>query len=330
MLRTQIQFRAGAWWAFLLLSLWAAVLALVGPARGAAPSFKPARLAEMDAAITNAIAEKDIPGAVLWVERQGLTYHKAFGRRALVPSSEPMGEDTIFDAASLTKVIATTPAVMLLIERGQLKPDDTVRTHITEFRGEGSEGITIRHLLTHTSGLRPGLPARPEWAGYEAGIARACVENPTNAPGTVFRYSDINFILLGEVVQRVSKRALNEFVAAEIYAPLRMRDTGYLPPASQLARIAPTEQTTNGMLRGVVHDPTARRMGGVAGHAGLFTTAADLARFCRMMLNEGELDGVRLFKPETVKRMTSVQSPEAVLSRRGLSGVEPARFGLGH
>jgi len=255
---------------------------------------------------------------VLWVERQGLTYHKTFGRRALVPSAEPMNEDTTFDAASLTKVVATAPAIMLLLERGQLKLDDAVRTHIPEFRGEGTEAITIRHLLTHTSGLRSGIPARPEWSGYEAGIALACVEAATNAPGTTFRYSDINFIVLGEIVQRVSKQKLNEFVAAEIYGPLRMRDTAYLPVTNQLGRIAPTEQTTNGMLRGVVHDPTARRMGGVAGHAGLFTTAADLARFARMMLNEGELDGVRLFKRDTARLMTSVQSPEAVLSRRGL------------
>jgi uncharacterized protein YbbC (DUF1343 family)/CubicO group peptidase (beta-lactamase class C family) len=318
MLLIGIAFLAGARWAGRRAALLAAVLTFVVPAHGAVSSFKPARLAEMDAAITNAIAEKDIPGAVLWVERQGLTYHKAFGHRALVPSVEPMGEDTIFDAASLTKVIATTPAVMLLIERGQLKLDDTVRAHIAEFRGEGTEGVTIRHLLTHTSGLRPGLPAKPEWSGYEAGIAIACLENATNSPGSSFRYSDINFILLGEIAQRISKRRLNEFVLDEIHAPLRMRDTRYLPPTSQLARIAPTEQTTNGMLRGMVHDPTARRMGGVAGHAGLFTTAADLARFCRMLLNNGELDGVRLFKPETVKLMTSVQSPEAVLSRRGL------------
>jgi uncharacterized protein YbbC (DUF1343 family)/CubicO group peptidase (beta-lactamase class C family) len=283
-----------------------------------APAFKASRLAEMESAITNAIAEKNLPGAVLWVERQGLTYHKSLGHRALVPGVESMTEDTIFDAASLTKVIATTPAILLLIERGLLQPDDLVRTHIPEFRGEGTATITLRHLLTHTSGLRAGLPAKPEWSGYESGIALACAETPTNAPGTVFRYSDINFILLGEIVQRVSRRKLHEFVADEVYSRLRMRDTGYLPPASQRSRIAPTEQTTNGMLRGVVHDPTARRMGGVAGHAGLFTTASDLARYARLLLNQGELDGVRLFKPETVKLMTSVQSPEGVLSRRGL------------
>jgi uncharacterized protein YbbC (DUF1343 family) len=134
----------------------------------------------------------------------------------------------------------------------------------------------------------------------------------------VFRYSDVNFILLGEVVQRVSGRNLAEFAAAEIFRPLKMQTTSYSPKSAQLPRIAPTQQAAEGMLRGKVHDPTARRMGGVAGHAGVFTTASDLARFARMLLNEGELEGVRLFKPETVKLMTSVQSAEQVLSRRGL------------
>jgi len=299
-------------------ALFIALLLLIAVSLPGAPAFKAARLAEMDAAITNTIGEKNIPGAVLWLERQGLTYHKASGKRALVPAVEPMDEDTVFDAASLTKVIATTPAMLLLIERGQVKLTDPVRAHIPEFQGDGTAGITVRHLLTHTSGLRPGLSANPPWNGHEAGIALACAEKATNAPGTVVRYSDINFILLGEIVQRLSKRRLNEFVATEIYAPLRMRDTGYLPPSSELARIAPTEQTTNGMLRGIVHDPTSRRMGGVTGHAGLFTTANDLARFCRMMLNQGELDGVRVFKPETVKLMTSVHTPDAIPSRRGL------------
>lgn len=292
--------------------------ALVATGAESAPSFKPRRLLEINAAITNAIAEKNTPGAVLWIERQGLTYHRAFGLRSLQPTEEPMGEDTIFDAASLTKVIATTPAVMLLMERGRIKLDAPVRTYIPEFQGEGTENISVRHLLTHTSGLRAGLPAKPDWSGYDAGIALACAEKATNAPGTFFRYSDINFILLGEVVRRVSERPLHEFVADAIHGPLGMKDTAYLPSTNLLARIAPTEQSAEGMLRGRVHDPTARRMGGVAGHAGLFTTAADLARFARMMLNRGELDGVRLFKPETVKLMTSVQSPDIVPARRGL------------
>ena len=140
----------------------------------AAPSFKADRLSDINTAITNAIAAKNIPGAVLWVERLGLTYHKAFGQRSLTPTNEPMSEDTIFDAASLTKVVATTPAMLLLVERGQVKIDDPVRKHIPEFQGEGTAAITVRHLMTHTSGLRAGLPAKPEWSGYEAAIAMAC------------------------------------------------------------------------------------------------------------------------------------------------------------
>jgi uncharacterized protein YbbC (DUF1343 family)/CubicO group peptidase (beta-lactamase class C family) len=281
----------------------------------AAPSFKASRLAEMESAITNAIAEKLLPGAVLHLERLGLRYQRALGQRALVPERERMTEDTIFDAASLTKVVATTPAVMLLIQRGDVGLDEPVRRYLPEF---AEEQIRVRHLLTHTSGLRAGIPARPEWSGYTNGIRLACREKATNAPGTFFLYSDINFILLGEVVQRVTHRRLEEFTETEIFLPLGMRDTTFLPPTNLWRRIAPTEQTTNGMLRGLVHDPTARRMGGVAGNAGLFTTASDLARYARMLLNGGELEGVRLFNPQTVRLMTTPQGPEAVLSRRGL------------
>src|SRR5712691_11988069 len=215
------------------------------PAKAAA-EFNAAKIAEMDQAITNAIAEHKLPGGVLWLERQDRIYHKAFGHRALVPEAEPMTEETIFDAASLTKVLATAPSIMLLLERGQLRLDDLVKEHLPELRGEGTETMTLRHLLTHTSGLRSGLGGSPPWTGYEKAIQLACAEKPTDPPGTIFRYSDINYILLGEVAQRVSKRKLEEFVATEIYQPLKMTDTGYLPPASQFARIAPTEQIEEG------------------------------------------------------------------------------------
>src|SRR5262249_31053742 len=158
----------------------------------AAPAFRSERLADIDQAITNAIRDSDTPGAVLWIERNGATYHKAFGKRAVVPTHEPMEENTIFDAASLTKVIATTPAIVLLMERGKLKLEDPVRKHLPEF--QGPETISLRHLLTHTSGLRSGLPSKPEWSGYQTAIAMACTEQPTNAPDSVFRYSDVNFI----------------------------------------------------------------------------------------------------------------------------------------
>ncbi len=272
----------------------------------------------MDAAINATIAAGKTPGAVLWLERNGVAYHKAYGRRSIVPSYEPMTEDTIFDAASLTKVLATTPAVMALIERRRIALDAPVQTYIPEFAGNGKEAITIRQLLTHTSGLRPDIDTRPRWSGYATAIERACAEKPMNPPGVVFRYSDINFFVLGEVVRRVSGERLNEFVAREIYRPLKMLDTRFLPPVALSARVAPTEMTDGQMLRGTVHDPTARYMGGVAGHAGLFTTAADLARYARMLLNGGELDGVRVLRAETVKLMTSVQSPDAVPARRGL------------
>ncbi|HSU55397.1 MAG TPA: serine hydrolase, partial [Candidatus Dormibacteraeota bacterium] len=292
-------------------------LALPGSAT-AEDVFRREKLAEMDAAINQAIAEHHCPGGVLWVEHRGHSYHKAYGMRALVPEKEPMTEDTLFDAASLTKVVACTPAMMLLVERGLVGLDAPVRTYIPEFTGGGKEEVTIRQLMTHTSGLRPDIETRTDWHGQKAAIEKACAEQLQAKPGTVFRYSDINFFLLGEVVQRVSKMPLEEFVAREIYRPLKMRDSGYLPPKSKLNRIAPTEVVNGTPYRGIVHDPTARHMGGVAGHAGLFTTAADLARYARMLLNEGALEGKHIFKPVTVRLMTSIQTSEAVSVRRGL------------
>jgi len=281
--------------------------------------FRSGKLREIDQEIEKSIAGKNCPGGVFWLERQGTSYHRAYGQRALVPKPEDMTGDTIFDAASLTKVLATTPAILLLAERGLIDLEAPAGRYLPEFRGPGTERITIRHLLTHTSGLKPGISGMAGWSGYNHGIDLACAEVPTSSPGTTFRYSDVNFILLGEIVRRISGAGLNEFTEKEFYRPLGMKDTGFLPSAEKLGRIAPTEELDEGkVLRGVVHDPTARRMGGVAGHAGVFTTAADLARFARMMLNQGELDGVRVFKPETIRRMTSVQSPPEVPARRGL------------
>jgi len=289
------------------------------------------KLKEIDASISLAISDGHCPGGVLWLERNGAAYHKAFGNRAIEPAREPMTEDTLFDAASLTKVVATTPAIMKLTEEGKLDLGAPVSRYIPEFSGGGKEAVTVRHLMTHTSGLRPDLSLDTVWKGVERAIELACAETLITPPGTAFRYSDINFILLGEIVHRVSGQPLDQFCRAEIFSPLKMNDTQFLPPASLRARVAPTERlkaSTNGsstsdlaapdILRGVVHDPTSRRMGGVAGHAGLFTTAADLARYSRMMLNRGELEGVRVFKPETVALMTSVQTSESAPARRGL------------
>ena len=150
---------------FLLLSLGACASA--PPQKSAAPAFYPAKLAEMDAAINHAIADKKCPGGVLWLEHRGASYHKAYGNRALVPTVEPMTEDTLFDAASLTKVIACTPAVMLLVERGQVKLDERVQTYIPEFKGDGKEAITVRQLMLHISGLRGDIETKSDWHGQQ-------------------------------------------------------------------------------------------------------------------------------------------------------------------
>ena len=282
-------------------------------------TFHTNKLAEMDAAIVQAVTDKKLPGGVLWLERlEGNEYRKAFGHRALVPAPEPMSADTIFDAASLTKVIAATPAIMRLIEQGKVGLEDRVVKFIPEFGTLGKEVITVRQLLTHTSGLRPDISLKPDWSGYDAAIRLACEEKLSAPPGTKIIYSDTGLYLVGEIVRRVSGLPLDQFVQREVFGPLGMTDTGFNPPRSKLARIAPTEVESGQPVRGVVHDPRARRMGGVAGHAGLFTTAHDLALFARMMLNEGELAGVRVFKPETVRLWTSVQTPPDVAGRRGL------------
>jgi uncharacterized protein YbbC (DUF1343 family)/CubicO group peptidase (beta-lactamase class C family) len=272
----------------------------------------------MDEAILQGIRDKNCPGGVLWLEHRGHVYDKAYGRRAVIPGSEPMTEDTIFDLASLTKVVACTPAIMLLVQRGEVKLDEPVQTYIPEFTGGGKEAITVKHLLLHLSGLRGDVETQSDWHGQKAAIQKACAEKLLTPPGTAFRYSDINFFLLGEIVQRVTQTPLENFVAHEIFTPLKMIDTGYLPADSKLERTAPTEVVEGKPYRGVVHDPTARHMGGVAGHAGLFSTAADLARYARMLLNLGELDGVRIMDPGTVLLMTTVQTPPGLTARRGL------------
>jgi uncharacterized protein YbbC (DUF1343 family)/CubicO group peptidase (beta-lactamase class C family) len=276
--------------------------------------------AAVDAVVDQAVASGLIPGAVLIAGHSGkVIYRKAYGQRALVPQREPMTLDTIFDAASLTKVIATTPALMKLFEEGKLRIADPVTAYLPEFQGGKSE-ITIRDLMTHFSGLRPDLDLQPPWKGYETGIRKALVDQPSGPPGTRFVYSDINFELLGEIVHRLSGKTLDQYVRENVYEPLGMHDTMFLPPASLRARIAPTEidPATGAPLRGVVHDPTSRYMGGIAGHAGLFTTAEDLSRFAEMMLGLGERAGVRIFSPLTVRKFTSPASPPDQPILRGL------------
>ena len=280
-------------------------------------TFDQGKLDAIGVAIHEARVEKRLPGGVLWLERQDVSFHRAYGMASTKPVSAEAQGDTIYDAASLTKVVATTPAVLLLHERGKLNVQDPVRVHLPEFTGQGRESITIRQLLTHTSGLRPDISVNG-WSGHQECIVKCMAELPRAAPDERFIYSDINFQLLDEVVRRVSKKRLDVFCAEEIFGPLKMHDTGYNPPTAKHTRIAPTTVTDGKALRGVVHDPRARKTSGIAGHAGLFTTALDLARYARMLLQAGELDGVRLFKPETVQLMTSVQTPSSLPARRGL------------
>ncbi|HLG96354.1 MAG TPA: exo-beta-N-acetylmuramidase NamZ domain-containing protein [Bryobacteraceae bacterium] len=274
----------------------------------------------IDEQIDQAVSSGLIPGAVLVIGHDGAeVYRKAYGFRALLPHPEPMTLDTIFDAASLTKVIATTPSLMKLFEQGKIRIDDPVTKYLPEFQG-GKSDIEIRDLMTHFSGLRPDLDLKPAWHGYETGIQRALSDKPVRPPGLRFVYSDINFILLGEIVHRLSGQMLSDYARQIIYEPLGMQDSMFLPPASLKPRIAPTEidPETGQPLRGVVHDDTARYMGGVAGHAGLFTTADDLAKFAQMMLDLGQGNGVRLLRPDTVQKFTTPASPADQPILRGL------------
>jgi len=270
---------------------------------------------ELNSTINQAIREGKLPGAVLLVGHNGqVVYRKAYGDRAILPTREPMTADTIFDIASLTKIIATTSALMKLYDEGRFSPDDPVTRYLPGFQG-GHSPITIRDLMTHYSGLRPDLDLDPPWSGYETGIHRALIDKPAGPPKAKFVYSDINFELLGEIVHRLSGQPENEYVQKILFTPLAMNETGYLPDPKLRSRIAPTEQQKDGeILRGVVHDPTARFMGGVAGHAGVFSTADDLAKYCQMILDGG--DG--LFKPSTIKMFASPASPPGEKNVRGL------------
>src|SRR2546421_315472 len=314
------------------LPLLATTLPSVQPSK---VSVDAARLAFIDAAVTDAIARKELPGAVVLVARRGgVVWRKAYGSRALVPQREAMTADTIFDLASLTKVVATTTSVMILVERGKVRLGDPVSVYIPELKGEGREKITIEHLLTHRSGYAPDFDLSEQWSGYDEVLKRLYAEPLRSAPGSRFVYSDINFIALGEVARRASGMPLDEFARREIYEPLGMRDTGFRPRASLLPRVAPTESVrgmksylggtgekgTEGerVLRGEVHDPTANRMGGVAGHAGLFSTADDLAVFCQMIMNGGEYGGVRILSPLGVAEMTR---PRQVTEDGGARGL---------
>src|SRR5579871_4384323 len=279
---------ASIFWLLILLVIGATAQTAVP--HKASPPKAVVQLGAVDTIINQAIADGNIPGAVLVVGHDGkVIYRKAYGSRALEPKRELMTVDTIFDLASRTKVIATTTAVMQLVEQGKVRLNDPVAKYLPEFAQNGKEDITVRQLLTHYSGLAPDVELTPAFDSKEAAYRLAFAEAPQQAPGSGFIYSDTNFIVLGALVEKVSGETLDAYTQQHIFTPLKMTHTRFLPPAAWRLRIAPTEYDENEhMLRGVVHDPRARRMGGVAGHAGLFSTGDDLAKFAQALLDGGD------------------------------------------
>jgi uncharacterized protein YbbC (DUF1343 family)/CubicO group peptidase (beta-lactamase class C family) len=267
------------------------------------------QLAYIDEAVEAEIAKKQLPGAVVLVGKDGkVVWRRAYGNRALEPQAEAMTPDTVFDLASLTKVVATATAVMILVERGKVRLGDAVARYLPEFADAGKKTITVEQLLTHRSGLIADNPLEDYQQGVEKAWENIWRLAPLSEAGAKFIYSDVNYIVLGEIVRRVSGKPLDEFAAENIFRPLGMKDTGFKPAASLRARTAPTERRGSGeaehWMRGEVHDPRAYLLGGVAGHAGLFSTADDLAVYCQMILNGGEYNGVRVLSKLGVSRMT--------------------------
>lgn len=273
-----------------------------GPAAFSAAAFDPL--------VEDGIRRGAYPGAALVVGRHDtILLAEGYGRLTWSPTSRAVDPDsTIYDLASLTKVVATTTALMLLVERGKVRLDAPVATYVPEFNAPGTEAVTVRQLLTHTSGLRADIPDRELKAIRDsAGVmARVLREGPRVPPGTRVIYSDLNAILLGELVRHVTGEPLDVFAAREVFRPLGLRETLFRPPPGLRPRIAPTGMWHGHAVAGVVNDGSAFKLRGVSGNAGLFATAADVARFAQLLLSEGKLpDGSRLLRAETVRQFTS-------------------------
>lgn len=280
------------------------LIAVASPLYAADELLDNARTATLEFLMENAIAHGLIAGSVIMIgNREGILYSAARGRLTAAADSPPLTELTIFDIASLTKVFATTPAVMKLLDEGRITLTDPLTRWFPEFEGTGREDITVLNLLTHTSGLNDISFSTVE--PLKTAILKVAMQKGWTQPGNRFHYADINFILLGELVRRVSGLTLDRFCHEQFYVPLGMSSTQFLPPQELAPQIAPTLGPRNEMLSGIVQDENARLLGGVAGHAGLFSSAADLARFARMVLNDGTLDDRSVLPERVVTQMTA-------------------------
>ncbi|ATU73050.1 serine hydrolase domain-containing protein [Komagataeibacter rhaeticus] len=275
----------------------------------------------VDSRLRQAVTRGEAPGVVCAIGHDRQVVHRAvYGRRAVTPTAQAMTWDTVFDMASLTKPTITAPAVMQLWERGLFGLDDPVARYLPQFAAAGKAGITIRHLLTHYSGLPPDLDLAHAWQGRNTAFRLTMETAPTQPPGSGFIYSDINFITLGFLVEKLSGLTLDAYARRFILTPLGMRQSGFLPPDEWSARIAPTQPDENGhMLRGQVHDPSARRMGGVAGHAGLFSTAQDMCVYAQALLDRrAGRPSTYPLQARTLMLMTTAQQPRGGSDLRGL------------
>ncbi|WP_373652495.1 serine hydrolase domain-containing protein [Schlesneria sp. DSM 10557] len=263
-------------------------------------------LCEIDRLIADAISNEQLPGCVVLIGRStGTVWLKAYGNKRIEPDSEVMTVETVFDLASLTKPLATATSIFKLAEMQKLIIDDPVVKYIPEFTGEGKNEITLRDMMVHRSGMIPDNALSDYLQGPQVARERLFALNPIAPNGTKFQYSDVNYQILGEVVARMSGDSLSDFARKHIYEPLKMNETGYLPPESLRARAAPTERRNGSWIQGEVHDPRAYRMDGVAGHAGLFSTARDLARFAQDALAGIQHDQSRILKQSSWLTMTA-------------------------
>ncbi|MES2220821.1 MAG: serine hydrolase [Acidobacteriota bacterium] len=297
------------------------VLMLLLSMQVSAQQTPPPDFSNIDRIMDAALKAKTVPGAVVFIGHDGhVVFHKAYGNRSTIPAPNAMTEDTIFDMASLTKVIATTTAAMELYQQGRFRLNDPISKYLPEFATNGKKDITIRQIMTHYSGLPPDLDLTFPWTGKQTAYNMAFTVKPERPPGTGFRYSDINFIMMGALVEKLSGMTLDEYTAKYVFAPLGMTHTRFLPPDSWRADIAPTQFDENHhMLQGTVNDPTSRRMGGVAGHAGLFSSAGDLSIFAQNLLDllAGRPSKFPLSRL-TAEKMTTPQNPATAVALRGL------------